>query len=334
MSKFEVLTDRLEEHQAFQAWCRVQSARAAPHTIEAMKRGKKVNVYRLTGVGPDGTAVIAKRCGSAKARVERLVYEEILPLLPVTGLRCRGFLQESDDFCWLFMDDAAGELYSQERSEHRSLAGRWLAELHNVTLPASVWTRLPNRELGHYLNLLRGSRATLLHHLADNPLLFDDARAIFHSVVKHYDVLESRWHDVQSICDVMPRTVVHDDFVMKNMRVRYGATGPELLVFDWEYAGWGMPGADLAQYVDKAISPDLNVYYSARKFASSPLDLRDVQRAGVCGGFLRLLDMIAWAISELAFGSDRYLLKPVALLQDYDVTLVNALNALQWGDHD
>ena len=166
----EVLTDGLEEHRAFQAWCRVQSARVEPQTIDAMKQGKKVGVYRLNGVSPDGQAVIAKRCGSATGQVERLVYEEILPLMPVTALRCHGFLQESDDFCWLFIEDAAGELYSQERAEHRSLAGRWLADLHGVTLPDNLRTRLPNRELGHYLNLLRGSRTTLQHYLADQPV--------------------------------------------------------------------------------------------------------------------------------------------------------------------
>ena len=133
-------------------------------------------------------------------------------------------------------------------------------------------------------------------------------------MVKHYDVLESHWHEVESICDVMPRTIVHDDFVMKNMRVRYGATGPELLVFDWEFTGWGMPGADLTQFVDQCHQPGpQRLLLGPEIRLLRTIDLRDIQRAGVCGGFLRLLDMIDWAISELGFGSDRYLLKPVAL---------------------
>src|SRR5213079_290622 len=92
-----------KEHPAVQAWSRLHPGRVSPGTIETLKRNKKSAIYRLRGVGPKGSAVIAKRCLTATALTERILYQDILPCLPVPSLRYFGFLEDQEaQFCWLF----------------------------------------------------------------------------------------------------------------------------------------------------------------------------------------------------------------------------------------
>jgi len=327
----EILTEHLQEHQAVKAWNQLQAHPLEPDNIEILKRKKKSAVYRLNGIGPDGATVIAKRCRAATAQVERMIYEEFLPRVPVSALRCYGFLKEPEgEFCWLFLEDAGGELYLPQLAEHRALAGRWLGETHLTAVPADLKARLPDRDLGHYLKLLRSSRATLLEHLAHNTAVSNDDAVVLRKVMTHCDVLESHWSEMEKICEVMPRTLVHGDFVIKNVRIQDGANGPALLVFDWEYAGWGVPGTDLAQFVGGVASPDVNIYCSVLRREHPHLDARDIQAVAACGNLLRLVDDIDWEITLLEFGSHRFLVKPVSTLRVYEPRLVTALSALRW----
>src|SRR5947208_11232788 len=101
------------EHPAARAWRELRPGRDTPGRIETLhgrqSKAWKRTVYRLAGVGPAGSAVIAKRCLAAQAAPERTLYEEVLPHLPVPVLRYYGFLGEPDGhFCWLFLEDAGG----------------------------------------------------------------------------------------------------------------------------------------------------------------------------------------------------------------------------------
>src|ERR1041384_826271 len=90
------------ELQAVQAWCDLQRAHIEPGHVEILKLKHKVATYRLHGVGPYGSAVIAKKCREATGNVERMIYERVLPRLPVPTLQCFGFLDGGKDgFCWL-----------------------------------------------------------------------------------------------------------------------------------------------------------------------------------------------------------------------------------------
>src|SRR5881628_3491796 len=74
----EVLPANLEAHRAVKAWRQLQPKSPAPGQIEILKLKSKSAVYRLTGVGPDRSAVVAKRCPAATATVERAIYDEFL----------------------------------------------------------------------------------------------------------------------------------------------------------------------------------------------------------------------------------------------------------------
>ena len=158
----EVLPEQLEEHRAVKAWRQIQSDRFEPKKIQIVKLKHKTAVYRLTGDGANGSAVIAKRCRATTAVVERLVYEQLLARLLVPALRCYGFVPEAEgEFCWLFLDDAGGHAYSPDSAEHRALAGRWLGTVHRTPVDGDLQALLPDRGPDHYMQRLRSTRTAL-----------------------------------------------------------------------------------------------------------------------------------------------------------------------------
>src|SRR6185369_6945112 len=109
----EVLPERLVEHRAVQAWSQLQPERVEPERIEILKLRTKSAVYRLAGAGPDSSAVIAKKCCAPTAAVERKIYQELLPRLPLPAVHCLGFVNEPEgDYSWLFLQEAEGREYS------------------------------------------------------------------------------------------------------------------------------------------------------------------------------------------------------------------------------
>ena len=326
----EVVTGSLAEHPAVKAWCELQHAGIQPAGIDVLKRKHKVATYRLSGIGPGGAAVIAKRCRTPTAKVERMIYTEILPRLPVSALHCYGFAEAPDgEFCWLFLEEASGEPYSPQRADHRALAGRWLGRLHVAALSAEMKARLPDRGPSHYLQRLRGVRATVGEHLG-NPALPADDLSLLRTVAGHCDTLESHWDEVEACCAAMPRSLVHADFVIKNLRVRAGLTGPELLVFDWELAHWGVPATDLAQIVGRTASPDLNVYGSAVQRDFGGLDARDIQRLADCGKLLRVVDELYWATTFIGGSSYKFFVRPISHFRICEPELATAFRAMKW----
>src|SRR2546425_13363176 len=108
----EILPENLTEHRSVKAWAALKPARVEPDGIEILKLKNKSAVYRLVGVGQGGSSVVAKRCRTATASVERMMYEGILPRLPLPALRWYGFVEEpDDDYSWLFLEDAGAGGY-------------------------------------------------------------------------------------------------------------------------------------------------------------------------------------------------------------------------------
>ena len=55
----EILPENLREHRAVKAWSRLEPRCVGPEKIEILKLKTKTVVYRLVGLGPGGSAVIA-----------------------------------------------------------------------------------------------------------------------------------------------------------------------------------------------------------------------------------------------------------------------------------
>src|SRR5437773_4807818 len=122
-SRTETPPDNLLDNRVVRAWAALKPVRVEPEGIEILKLKSKSSVYRLVGVGQGGSSVVAKRCRTATASVERMIYEEFLPRLQQPALRWYGFVEEPDeDYGWLFLEDAGAGAYLPSCEEHRTLA--------------------------------------------------------------------------------------------------------------------------------------------------------------------------------------------------------------------
>jgi hypothetical protein len=100
----------------------------------------------------------------------------------------------------------------------------------------------------------------------------------------------------------MPRTLVHGDFVGKNCRVRNSSNrDPELVVFDWEKAGWGVPAVDLATnaFGVYPIALDRELYAAAMADAWPGLGRLELEQAVRIGDAQRVIAAIRWGCAAL-----------------------------------
>src|ERR671923_2217830 len=84
------------DHPATQAWAMLAPGRPDPAAVTRLKGRAKGKVYRLEGVGPRGSNVIAKRSSRARILRERVMYERVLPELPISRVRYYGSVDEPD----------------------------------------------------------------------------------------------------------------------------------------------------------------------------------------------------------------------------------------------
>jgi hypothetical protein len=329
-----IQSGRLEEHPAIKAWRVLQPGRTEAQSIEILKeRKRKSGVYRLAGVGLGGAAVIAKQCWHETGAIERTMYEAVLPHLPLPHLHYYGFVPSDAGWCWLFFEDAGEERYSPRNEEHRVCAALWLGMMHVFAARVPAASRLPGRGPNYYLARLRSARDSIQHILTHFALKSGD-RILLGSLVSQCDLLETQWDLVEKFCEMTPRTVVHGDFVDKNLRIRASSSGITLLPFDWEVAGWGLPAADLTQRVDPtAVScadADLTAYWSIVQHSWSQLDAHAIGALANLGMIFRLIDAINWAYGGLAYeGSDKYIEAHLKQFYYYQDGMARAIQALE-----
>lgn len=224
---------------------------AEPAAVEVLadlgqRRMGKSLVYRLRPAGAAGAAVIAKRDRRTSLEVERFVYQDILPAVEVPAPRCHGLLpDEHPDLAWLFLEDVHGIRYLKTDPEHRALAAATLGTVHASTSQLDLGGRLPPVRPDRYLEFLRLCRARLQEGLGNTALTPEDGEVVA-SILGLLDPLESGWDRIEEFCAEIPSCLVHGDFYGKNALVRSRAEGRDLLLLDWEFAGWGTPAEDVA----------------------------------------------------------------------------------------
>jgi hypothetical protein len=317
------------DHPAARAWadlCRGARA-AAPRAVTPLKAGagsaNKSYVYRLAfpragAAFPAADAIVAKRCRAGTAAVERLFHEQVLPRLPVPVLRFFGGVAEPDGgYHWLFLEDA-GDVPCG--AAHAVRAAEWLAALHGTALPAPVAAALPPRGPEHYLAHAERARDRLAGCCADNPALSADDRAALGRLRSLLDRLASRWVEFVRGPDPAADSVVHGDFVPKNVRV-HAAAGrtPSVFALDWETAGRGSGAPDLATLAqwcgdDTGREAVLAAYVTALRGFGCRLDLDGARRLVRLGTLFRLAAAIEWATYRLA---TEWVDKPIRQMRCY-----------------
>jgi Phosphotransferase enzyme family len=320
------------EHPAMQAWSQLYSKRSKRNFIELLSEGRKSCVYRLDGVGPGGTAVIAKRSMAREAHVEQTIYEEVLPDLPISSLTFYGVVDEpGTEFRWLFLEDAENADFTYFSEQHRKLAARWLGLMHVGAERVFAVSRLPDRGPQHYLNHLHSSRRIIEGNLGD-PALHSQDLEVLDSILLQGRLLESRWMRVVELCRRYPRTLVHCDFAHKNLRVRSNPSGINLVAFDWEMAGYGIPAPDVAEWSGRGVPrritgslPDSELvdYWEVVRESWSYLDLPAMKELAELGAVFRLLLAISWESESIGRGW-----WPIEELRGYQADLAIALENL------
>jgi len=204
MSKFvtnHVIETNPIDHPAVKFWRELGSDRVEPEAIVILKKRRKKRkgrsaVCRLEGLGPAGTGVIAKRCQRATATKELNIYEYTLPPLPVPSLEYFGFIEEPNgDFCWLFLEDAGGEVYLPQVERHRTAAAKWLGLMQVSTVQVAGEPIMADHGSGYYQNRLRHLKETTLGNLS-NPALNSEDLTVLESIISLSNVLEPRWKEV------------------------------------------------------------------------------------------------------------------------------------------
>jgi hypothetical protein len=321
----KTLASDLFGQAAVKAWGKLRPGRPRPGRVEVLRGRRELAwksvICRLEGAGPAGAAVIAKRCPAAQAARERTIYEEILPHVPVPTLHYHGCVEDADSrFCWLFLEDAGEEPYAPLSEAHQALTAQWLGLMHTTASRLAPLSALPDRGPGHYRQHLRSACDTIRRHLA-GPALRDTT--VLRGIVSQCDYLARRWGRVEDACAGLPETLVHGDFRKKNLRIRTGRGAPELLSFDWEMAGRGVPAADLAS----PARPDLITYWSVVGGRWPGLDFQGVQRLAHVGKVFLCLAAIDWATQRLLAGC---LEKTLAELRVHESLLADAIRAAGW----
>jgi ATP-binding cassette, subfamily B, bacterial len=283
-------------HPVAAAWRTIAPAGARIDRVDRLRAKEKREIYRLS-IENGASSVIAKRSRSEALLVERTIYESVLPRLPSPALRFFGFLGEEDgQFAWLFIEDAGDDPCFP--AQHGPLAARWLGTLHGAAAQLDLAPSLPQVGPDRYLEHLCAARVTILDNF-DNPALGTDDRSTLKAVLSVCDLVESRWRAVEAMCADLPRTLVHGDFVDRNLRLRRDDTGPAIVAFDWECSGFGVPAADVYRFAVDATPASLSYYRSTTSEYTRGGDEDEMRALLHVGKGYQLLASVDWATAYL-----------------------------------
>jgi thiamine kinase-like enzyme len=282
----------IQEHPAVKAWEEIEPKFVRPNYIEVLTHKNKGSVYRIADVGPQQTAVIAKRCKFEKAWIERIIYEEVFPSLTVPTPNFYGYTKEKDGIFW----------WSPTIAEHRALAARWMGEMNSSTNIMELSSHLPNRGPEYYRRYI-SVVFEMVPLIQINYSLEENYRHTFTSILTMCEHLEKHWDRIENFSSNAPRTIVHGDCQVKNVHIRSTRTGLTFLPFDWASAGWGLPATDLGQLSLPYRSlpptnPDCETYLSYVQHNWSDATLEAVQQLANLGKIFWSLKVISKSLPE------------------------------------
>ena len=282
------------EAEALRAWRRLRCDGDPVLRAESLwAEADRHVVYRLVPDRRDRAAIIAKRCRRNTALVERIVYEEILPRLPLRSVQYYGVVEEPDRaFAWLFLEDASDEEeYDPRNASHRAAAGQWLGIMNPAAARIAPADRLPRRGPSHYRGLLGAAHRSISSCGASGSFAHQD-RKLIRTVLAHCEELGASWEQLASVCLTTPDTLVHGDFISKNVKVRNCGNEPCILAYDWEKAGWGTPAEDISRV-------DIPTYWSTIRGRWPDLTIADLERLSSVGRVFRCIVFLDWIAPRL-----------------------------------
>lgn len=313
----DVITDRLDAQPVVRAWTALHPDLHKPVAIEPIRSpdSSKCHVVRLVGSGINGSSVIAKKADPSTAMVEVPIYEQVLCHQSIKTIQYYGSAHDEDaSFVWIFTEDAGTQSFSFKNELHASLAIEWLAELH-ASVPRLVC--VPDRGIGYYHERLLSGHQRILLNLS-NPALNQEDTVMLESIVSNFELLKERWSRVLACYEHLPKCFIHGDFKPKNLRVRSDGPRHELLVFDWEMAGWGSPGIDMWKLNVQDYWLNIREHWPA-------FSLEDAVSLQSLGKLLRSLHALDWESMSLPYA---WLDRSLAHMKIYNMRLSSAIRDL------
>jgi Phosphotransferase enzyme family len=314
-------SEDLGVHPAVRAWSRLCSKPARPRGLEVLRapreHGHKPCIFRITGLGCTNSSIVAKLCLKETAQFERLIYETVLPDLPLPRLEFYGTVESEDPAKdWVFVEDAGDERYSPKLEAHRQAASEWIALLHTSAENLPALQLLPDRGPGHYLAHLHSAR-TRIQASRSNPAITLEQHRILDRVEAYLQLFENSWYELEQQCSTMPMTFAHGDWAGRNARFRSAGGRHTLVVFDWEKSGRGVPAVDLASSRIYTSLSSLRAYSTKVRQTWPAMGFEDILRMTTIGRIFRVIAAIDWASVGLVFEQFDYLIMLVSQMQSY-----------------
>jgi len=302
--KRKSLTDNLQEHRAVRALIRFGLSNNAPSELVVLQKKNSGAVYALIGDDLPGGRVVAKLCENEKARVERAVYETVLPQLSSGAIEYFGHLAENERSVWLFMEDVGGQRYDADNEVHRRLAAHWFGELQIRITRHEMENVFPDRGAAFYRSFLSSIIDTIPGILLNvsQPL---GNRKPLERIMSRCEELDSFWETLESFCACVPVGFSHGDCLPKNVHVRESAGGAAIAAFDWGGAGWSPAATDLGQLAlprrgPPDTLPDLQTYRDVAAAAWPGLDVTTIARLALIGQLFWSLKVISRGLPEFS----------------------------------
>jgi hypothetical protein len=333
-SKIDLALYDLSTHPAVRAWSTLHGEPACPRGLQILKfpRGEfdKSLTFRVAGIGPARASVIAKLSRTHVARLECLIYRDILPRLPIPRLEFYGTIpSEVQGLDWVFVEDAGENQYARDDPGDRRLATEWMAALHTSAANVPEFEELPDRGPAHYLEHLKSARRQIAASRLNTALLRDQ-RAILDRADFYLESYEASWNELERLCRSMPSTLAHGDLARRNTRFRVDANTRGFVAFDWEMAGRGVPAPDLASSLIRKFPSLLSTYFCNVREAWPALNFEDILRMAAVGRILRVIAAIDWASVSLLFENPLFLAKPVSYIQSYIRRIEDEIGEPPW----
>lgn len=307
MSKRKI-TNNLDQ-TAFNAWKKLFPDSPEPRHVDILKQQNRSNIYRLVGIGPKRSNVVAKRREYDKAMVESIIYSEVLPKINMKTLYYYGFVEEQTEaggrqFAWLFLNDFGDWNYSTYSRKQHTLLAKWLGEFHVASSDLEkIKNNLPERSAEYHNKRFLQNALDLIPRVLTEHILEKEERILLENILRKFEVLSKLWNDIVIFCKQVPNTVIHGDCLPKN--IYFQKEGDEFLAipFDWSAAAWGPIGLDLGQTALPYRNiwpeePNIDEYYSQVKIKWPDIQLKTVQQLSHLGQLFWAIDVISWAIPE------------------------------------
>jgi hypothetical protein len=179
----------------------------------------------------------------------RVYQAGLLVDLPgIAAPRCWGACERPGEGTWLWLEDIGGPGHEAWRDRDFALAARNLGQFNGAyltkrPLPQGAWLsdRMLGKGCGFFEPYLRDLPAALGHPLARRVCPAGQAARL----QRLWAAREALLQKVEGL----PQTFSHFDAITRNLCQREDADGMRTVALDWEWAGIGAPGEDLAPLV-------------------------------------------------------------------------------------